>query len=312
MSDLKFIKQIEKELNIKLEKLDEISWTSKGYTLNQNGQVIGLGLCDCKIVNLNRIISPLKELTSLTQLYLPSNQLSDISPLKELINLKKLWLLQNNIQILTPLEGLINLNEISIGQNQLNDISSLKNLKELVRIDLQDNQLSNILPLKDLKNLTKLDLENNNISDISALRDLKKLNRLELQKNPITELSPWITDFNMDIQWNERGYNERYISFYNNPLKTPPPEIVEQGKEAIKNYFAQLEEQQEDYLFEAKMLIVGEPGAGKTTLACKIENSDRVLPKEGETTKGIDVKQYYFPLLILQRNLLLEKSIVWV
>jgi internalin A len=51
-----------------------------------------------------------------------------------------------------------------------------------------------------------------------------------------------------------------------------------------------------DYLFEAKMLIVGEPGAGKTSLAWKMENANCDLPKAEETTKGIEVKQYYFPL----------------
>jgi GTPase SAR1 family protein len=79
-------------------------------------------------------------------------------------------------------------------------------------------------------------------------------------------------------------------------LSTPPPEIVRSGKETIISYFKQLKEQKEDYLFEAKMLIVGEPGAGKTTMARKIENPDNTLPRENETTKGIDVKQYLFSL----------------
>ncbi|MGE0085250.1 MAG: COR domain-containing protein [Desulfococcaceae bacterium] len=83
---------------------------------------------------------------------------------------------------------------------------------------------------------------------------------------------------------------------FSNPLKTPPPEIVKQGKEAVRNYFAQLKEQQQDYLFEAKLLIVGEPGAGKTTMACKMDDADCALPEKEETTKGIAVKQYYFPL----------------
>ena len=88
----------------------------------------------------------------------------------------------------------------------------------------------------------------------------------------------------------------RHITFYDNPLKTPPPEIVKGGKKAIRSYFEQLEEQSEDYLFEAKMLILGEPGAGKTSLTWKMLDPDCALPKEDETTRGIDVKGYYFPL----------------
>ena len=70
MTDLDIIKQIEKQLNVKLEKLDKIEFGSKGYALNQNGQVTGLGLHKCDIKNLNRIISPLKALTNLMVLNL--------------------------------------------------------------------------------------------------------------------------------------------------------------------------------------------------------------------------------------------------
>ncbi len=123
------------------------------------------------------------------------------------------------------------------------------------------------------------------------------LTQLNLAGNPIRELPLWITDFNMQIQWKEYCLDNGYITLFKNPLKSPPPEIVKQGKEAIKNYFEQLAAQKEDYLFEAKMLILGEPGAGKTSLAWKMENPNCELPDEDDTTKGIEVKQYYFPLV---------------
>ena len=86
MTDLDIIKQIEKELDVKLDKKDEIEH-SKGYTLNENGQVTGLGLSHYELKNLNRVISLLKELTNLTELNLVENQISDISPLKAMTNL---------------------------------------------------------------------------------------------------------------------------------------------------------------------------------------------------------------------------------
>jgi len=61
MTDLDIIRQIEKERAVWLEKLDEIVWNRKGYTVNQNGQVTGLGLSRCGIGNLDRIIFLLKE-----------------------------------------------------------------------------------------------------------------------------------------------------------------------------------------------------------------------------------------------------------
>src|SRR5207248_1543686 len=53
-------------------------------------------------------------------------------------------------------------------------------------------------------------------------------------------------------------------------------------------------------IYEAKLLIVGEAGAGKTSLAKKLQNPHYVLRKEGEaerekSTEGIEVIQWYFP-----------------
>jgi signal recognition particle receptor subunit beta len=72
--------------------------------------------------------------------------------------------------------------------------------------------------------------------------------------------------------------------------------VCEQGIEAIREYFRQLNEAGEDTLYEAKLLIVGEGGAGKTTLARRIENPHCPLPAPNETTEGIDIKTWHFPL----------------
>jgi internalin A len=364
MTDLEFINQIERALDVKLEKLNVIEGLSQGYILNLNGRVTGISLSRCKVGNLNRIvgilkelanltqlglsvnqlidINPLKELTNLTQLGLSNNQLSDINPLKGLTSLKQLELHGNQLSDISPLKELTNLTHLNLGSNKLYDISSLTELSNLIVLILYDNQLSDITPLKELTNLTELylgqnqltsihPLENltnlkqlvlddnkfddisplqdlrsltglslmkNNILDLTPLQNLRSLMRLDLREIPIEELPQWITSFNMELQWTEDvlGWDDGFISFKGNPLKNPPPEIVQQGKEAIRNYFAQLQEQAVDYLFEAKMLIIGEPGAGKTTLARKMQNPDCALPQENETTKGIMVNQYYFPL----------------
>jgi len=270
MSDLDIIKKIENELKIKFGKLEEIKWDSKGYTLNRNSKVTGLGLSGCEIKDLNRIISPLKDLTDLTELNLSSNQLSDISPLKDLTNLTVLYL----------------------SYNQLSDISPLKDLTNLTELYLSSNQLSDISPLKDLTNLTVLDLRSNQLSDISPLKDLKKLNILDVRNNPIEELPAWITDFNMDFQLKEYGADEGYVNFYDNPLKSPPVEIVRQGKEAVRNYFEQLERQGKDKIYEAKLMLVGEPGSGKTTLMNLLFDKKFPVPNNKQkSTLGIEVRQ---------------------
>jgi len=73
-------------------------------------------------------------------------------------------------------------------------------------------------------------------------------------------------------------------------LQNIPPEIAAQGHEAIKNYFAQQEKYSKETVYEAKILIVGEPKAGKTTLMKKLQNADVQIPdNEQYSTLGISV-----------------------
>ena len=259
-----------------------------------------LNLAENPIINLPR----LKGLTTLRLLDLRSTQLSNISVLKELINLTQLKLSYNQINDISALKELTHLTQLKLSYNQISDISALRELTRLTQLNLSHNKIVDIAALENLTNLVTLDLSDNQISNLSPIKGLINLQSLGLEKNLIREIPTWIIDFNMEFTWKENipveqsffHKSETGISIGSNPLSTPPPEIVRSGKSAIKNYFQQLKEQQEDYLFEAKMLIVGEPGAGKTSMAWKTENLDNPLPKEFETTKGIDVNQYYFPL----------------
>ena len=70
--------------------------------------------------------------------------------------------------------------------------------------------------------------------------------------------------------------------------------MVKQGNEAIRSYYAQIEAQGKDYLYEAKMLIVGEGEAGKTTLAHKIPDPNCPLPHIDDRTKGITINTHTF------------------
>src|SRR4030095_17253186 len=80
------------------------------------------------------------------------------------------------------------------------------------------------------------------------------------------------------------------------PLINPPPEIVHQGNDAILNYFRERELGDVDHLYEAKMLILGEGGAGKTSLLRRLYQPDQPLPTAQESTKGMGIYQHAFPL----------------
>lgn len=72
-----------------------------------------------------------------------------------------------------------------------------------------------------------------------------------------------------------------------------PGEIISQGFNAIKNYFEELEKEGEDFLYEAKLVVLGESGVGKTTFAKKVINEHYQLRDE-DTTHGIEVYKWSF------------------
>jgi internalin A len=102
-------------------------------------------------------------LLSLTGLFLPNNQISDIK----------------------PLESLTNLNLLYLDKNQISDIKPLESLTNLTVLDLDNNQISDIKPLESLTNLNLLYLDNNRISDLKPLESLTNLILLRLSGNPI-------------------------------------------------------------------------------------------------------------------------------
>ena len=134
--------------------------------------------------------------------------------------------------------------------------------EEWEELDLSEKRIE-ILPdsITTLTNLQILNLSANSLSAIpNSITRLQKLTRLNLYGNPITE---------------------------------PPLEVANEGIEAIRQYFKQIETEGVDYLYEAKLLIVGEGGAGKTSLANKIINPDYELCEEN-STKGIEVLHWSF------------------
>jgi internalin A len=71
---------------------------------------------------------------------------------------------------------------------------------------------------------------------------------------------------------------------------------VKQGNDAILNYFRERALGEVDHLYEAKMLILGEGGAGKTSLLRRLYQPGQPLPTEKETTRGISIYRHEFQL----------------
>ena len=190
--------------------------------------------------------------------------------------------------------NLTNLTQLYLSGNSLSEIpASITNLTNLTQLYLSDNSLSELpASITNLTNLTQLYLSDNSLSELPAsITNLTNLTQLDLSDNSLSELPESITKLT----------NLIILDLDNNEIKTPPLEIVNQGIKSIRDYFQQIAAGK-DYIYEAKLIIVGEGGAGKTTLAKKINNPNYELQTDEATTEGIDVITWKFPLLEKDRE----------
>jgi internalin A len=214
------------------------------------------------------------QLRNLTDLHLSSLGLTVFPQcILEVINLTTLNLSNNHLpSVPNSISQLKNLKELSLGRNNLITLpDSFSQLSNLVSLLLYDNQFKSIPKcVYELPSLIRLDFDN--VTDTDG-------------RNRIREISSEILQLE----------NLETILLVNNPIKNPPPEVVIKGVRAIKEYYLQLNAEGREPLYEAKLLIIGEGGAGKTTLAKKIENPEYILQEE-DSTKGIEVIQWTFKM----------------
>jgi internalin A len=244
---------------------------------------------------LSKIPDWIGELKNLTALFFPDNQLTELpASLSRLRNLRSLNLAKNKIQDFpTFVLELENIFQLDLSYNKISTIPpTISNLQRLFDLNLSGNSLS-ALPdsVRNLKNLKFLGLSSNHLVAVpEAIYELTDLEWLDLDSlnendNQIKEISDRILHL--------KKLEFFYVS--GNPLEIPPPEIAEKGIASIREYFHQLADEGVDHLYEAKLLIVGEGGAGKTTLTNKIIDPHYLL-REEDSTRGIDVVRWYFPL----------------
>ncbi len=226
LNDLELIKQLEKEIGKKLEKIDfdEVEeYGNNGFALNEKGEVIGLNLDFVKLKLIPQLLS-------------------------QFLHLEKLRLVHTGV--------------------------------------------SDVSTLGELKNLTTLCLCSNNIRDIFPLGELKNLATLDLRNNQITELPEEIVELGMGIYgefkfWQDGGPG---IWLSGNPIETPPMEILGKGEEAIKTYFKDLKKGKILPLNEVKVLLVGDGGAGKTSLVKQLLG--QTFDRDEAQTDGINIEDW--------------------
>ncbi len=174
------------------------------------------------------------------------------------------------------------------------------NYTDLVTIDFSNDSFCDeprrnkikIVPndISKLKHLKRLNLSNNQLESISeSLSTLNKLTYLNLCNNKLTDISEKIA--------NMPSLSE--ICLDENPFDMLPPEIVARGISAIRNFYKELEEK--DFLYEVKLLLVGQGRVGKTCLSnALIDDNYKLTDKE--STEGININRWIIPKDVISKT----------
>jgi internalin A len=281
------------------------------------GKLTNLTSLDLCSNQLRTLPEEIGQLTNLTSLNLRNNQLTTLpESIGQLANLTTFYLSCNQLRTLPEEIGqLTNLISLDLWSNHLTTLpDAINQLTNLTTLVLSCNQLT-ILPdaISQLTNLTVLKLSSNKLARLQAeIGQLSNLTTLYLSYNQLTILPEAIGQLS-NLTTLYLSYNQltilpeeigqltklKTLRLDINLLSEVLPEVVKKGEFAVLDYYRQRLEENTDYIYEAKLLIIGEGGAGKTSLANKLIDSKYPLKLEGsetleKSTEGIDVLRFDF------------------
>jgi internalin A len=212
-------------------------------------------------LGLTELPPEIGELNYLQFLWLEHNELSNLPfEIAGLIHLQGLYLSWNQFSTFpSELINLPNLSVLGLSDNQLSSLpAEIGMLSNLEILGLDNNQLNSLPPeIGNLSNLLVLKIGDNHLNSLPAeIGKLSKLCHLYIANNQIKYLPPEIGDLRHLPEGN--GCQELHlwgISWTNNPLISPPPEVLEEGQEAILAYL------RNEAWWHLQRLIAGGAGA---------------------------------------------------
>ncbi|NEU80077.1 COR domain-containing protein [Nostoc sp. UIC 10630] len=249
---------------------------------------------------LSSLPSEIGQLTKLQSLDLRSNQLSSLPPeiIQQLTNLQFLHLQNNKLSSLPPEIGqLTNLQSLHLSFNELSNLPpEIGQLTNLQSLHLRNNQLSSLpSEIGQFTNLQDFDLHSNQLNSLpSEIGQFTNLQFLDLCNNQLSSLPSEIGQLS----------NLKKLDLRRNPLPIPPEILGSKSlyqdsgdvNEILDFYFRVQDPAETEPFYEAKFLIIGEGGAGKTSLAKKIADETYKLQPDEESTEGIEVIRWDFTL----------------
>ncbi|OYE03750.1 leucine-rich repeat domain-containing protein [Nostoc sp. 'Peltigera membranacea cyanobiont' 232] len=284
------------------------------------GQLTNLQSLDLRSDQLSSLPAEIGQLTNLRSLYLYNNKLSSLpAEIGQLTNLQSLYLDGNQLSSLPAEIGqLTNLQSLYLRGNQLSSLpAEIGQLTNLQSFDLSSNQLSSLpAEIGQLTNLQSLDLSSNQLSSLPAeIGQLTNLQSLNLRSNQLSSLPAEIGQLT-NLQFLYLSSNQlsslpreirqlpnlKKLDLRRNPVPIPPEILGSKDltkapgdvNEILDFYFRVQDPTETEPFYEAKFLIVGEGGAGKTSLAKKIKDETYELQPEEKSTQGIEVIRWHF------------------
>ena len=217
--------------------------------------------------------------------------------LTRLQKLKEIRVLGNHLRSVIDIPGLV------LDWRIYQKFKSQLSRENISGIRMRASELEALSDLANFANLTSLDLRNTRLSKLpESITKLANLISLDLSSNKLTQVPDFLTHFpgikKIDLQ-SKYGIGTGTLGLAENPITHPPLAVVERGLEAIRNFYTQSAGQGKSKLYEAKLLLVGEPGAGKTSLLKKLCDENYPIPnKKEESTVGIRIRTgWAFPFL---------------
>ena len=245
-------------------------------------QLIELNLANNELTSLPKSFGDLKQLKELN---LGNNGLTSLpESLGNLEQLEKLYLRDNQLTLLPESIGSITrLNNLKLTNNLLTSLpESIGNLKKLDTLNLEGNQLTSLPEsIGELEQLTELDLEANELTSLpESLGTLEQLRELDLANNNLTSLPISIAQLG----------NLSSLRVIGNQLGPEIEAALNDGTETFLEYLNADTQEEQVILNEAKLILIGEGGVGKTSLLSAIVGAPWV--ENRDTTHGVEIRQF--------------------
>lgn len=232
--------------------------------------------------------SELENLPKLEYLDLRSNRIVELKTLVKIRGLRHLNLSSNYIHDLSPLRYLTKLEYLGLSSNKINNLGGIENLINLQTLRLNFNSIENVDLIENLKNLEHLSFGDNYIEDIFPLSTILNLQTLNLSSNKLKKLP--LSIFNLQIypSVSSKGYEVGEFDLSGNMIDSPPIEIIWQGIKSVENWY----EATKVNLKEIKIILIGDPKAGKTSLLRRLKNDS--FDKDEVQTDGVNIEDISF------------------